>query len=245
MRDWLGTGRVADQLRVYRPFPEARTFARGLNLRSRSEWLAFSKGRMPHKGRLPTDIPANPAQTYAGEGWNGVGDWLGTGTIAPFLREYRPFGEARAFVWALGLKSRSEWRAFCSDALPAKGRLPMDIPRAPEQVYAGEGWNGFGDWLGTQTTATYLRVYRPFLDARAFVRTLNLRNQTEWRLFCKGKMPGKVAFPKDIPVACDRVYSEEGWAGFADWLGTTGAREFIQKIGARLTNLPFKGRSDK
>ena len=37
-----------------------------------------------------------------------MGDWLGTGTIAPHLprlRQYRSFADARAFVRGLGLKS--------------------------------------------------------------------------------------------------------------------------------------------
>ena len=42
-----------------------------------------------------------------------MGDWLGTGTIASYLREYRSFKEARAFVRSLGLKSETEWRAYC------------------------------------------------------------------------------------------------------------------------------------
>jgi Integrase repeat unit len=95
MGDWLGTGTVSNSLREYRSFEEARAFVRNLGLRSEIEWRAYRKS-----GRRPTDIPANPNRTYAKDGWAGVGDWLGTGTIAPRLREYRSFEEARAFVTA-------------------------------------------------------------------------------------------------------------------------------------------------
>ena len=37
--------------------------------------------------------------------WKGMGDWLGTGTIAPRLKEYRPYLEAKEFVHKLGLKN--------------------------------------------------------------------------------------------------------------------------------------------
>jgi hypothetical protein len=56
----------------------------------------------------------------------------------------RPFKEARAFVHSLGLKSESEWRAYCNS-----GNKPADIPRAVASVYANDGWRGMRDWLGT------------------------------------------------------------------------------------------------
>ena len=77
MGDWLGTGTVASHLRQYRPFEEARSFARSQGLRSGKEWREFIQS-----GRLPADIPANPNKTYKDAGWAGMGDWLGTGTVA-------------------------------------------------------------------------------------------------------------------------------------------------------------------
>jgi hypothetical protein len=71
--DWLGTGRVANQLKEYRPFKKARAFARNLNLNSVVEWIAYTKS-----GELPEDIPATPNNTYKDKGWAGMGDWLGT-----------------------------------------------------------------------------------------------------------------------------------------------------------------------
>jgi hypothetical protein len=43
MGDWLGTGRIATHLREYLPFEEARIFARGLGLKSQSEWDALAR----------------------------------------------------------------------------------------------------------------------------------------------------------------------------------------------------------
>jgi hypothetical protein len=63
----------------YRPFQQARAFAQELNLTGVSEWRAYCKGKMPHLGRLPADIPSTPDNTYADKGWVGFGDWLGTG----------------------------------------------------------------------------------------------------------------------------------------------------------------------
>ena len=65
-----------------------------------------------------------------------MGDWLGTGTIAHRLREYRSFKKARAFVRSLGLKSQAEWRAYCKS-----GKKPDDIPANPNRRIR-EGWLG-------------------------------------------------------------------------------------------------------
>jgi hypothetical protein len=168
---------------------------------------------------LPADIPANPNQTYATEGWKGMGDWLGTGTISTNSRDFLPFHEARAFVHSLKLKSTSEWKRFCAGQYPEKGILPTNIPSNPNRTYATNGWKGMGDWLGTGIIPTKLRVYLPFEEARAFVHSLNLKSHDEWKNFCKGQLPKKGTLPPNIPSAAHRIYATKGWKGARDWLG--------------------------
>ena len=67
--DWLGTGRVADRVREYRPFKQARAVVR--RLRSKSE---SGMERLLQLGKKPDDIPTDPSQTYAKDGWTGYGD---------------------------------------------------------------------------------------------------------------------------------------------------------------------------
>ena len=55
----------------------------------------------------------------------------------------------------------------------------------------------------------------PFTKARTFVRSLDLNSKTEWSEYCKS---GKK--PSDIPANPLDIYSNDGWAGFGDWLGT-------------------------
>jgi hypothetical protein len=43
MGDWLGTGRVANQSKVYRPFAEARAFVHSLGLESVEDWVIYRK----------------------------------------------------------------------------------------------------------------------------------------------------------------------------------------------------------
>ena len=53
--DWLGTGTVANQNRRFRPFKEARTFARSLGLKSKEDWAEYCSS-----GKKPPDIPQGP-----------------------------------------------------------------------------------------------------------------------------------------------------------------------------------------
>jgi hypothetical protein len=77
MGDWLGTGRIADQYKEYKSFDEARRFVRLLKLEGVTECYDYCKS-----GNKPADIPSAPDNTYKEE-WKGMGDWLGTGTLAP------------------------------------------------------------------------------------------------------------------------------------------------------------------
>ena len=264
MGDWLGTGTIATFDRNYRPFTKARKFARQLGLKSRSQWNAYTKGQLLKKRKFPDAIPAYPDKTYRDRGWQGWGDWLGTGTIAPRLRKYRSFTKARAFVRQLGLTSSAEWNAYTKGKLLNKQKLPEDIPRTPSQAYEGKGWQNLGDWLGTGTTATYLRKYRSFTKARTFVRQLGLKNRAQWNAYTKGQLLKKKKLPEDIPANPSRQYKGKGWQGYGDWLGTgtiatfdrtfrpfKRARAFVRQLGLNSTaewdayctgRLPQKGK---
>ena len=125
-------------------------------------------------GKRPNDIPAVPARVYESEGWNGWGDWLGTGNL--LIKEFRSFEDAKLFVCGLGLKNSKEWYEYAKS-----GKMPEDIPRTPYYAYKDEGWKGMGDWLGTGQVANQFKEYRAFEDAREFALGLGLEGQKEWR----------------------------------------------------------------
>jgi hypothetical protein len=137
--DWLGTGHIAYQKMIYRPFLEARAFVRSLGLKSFYAWKAWAAS-----SERPDDIPAGAHRTYKDKGWAGWGDWLGTGRTYRKRYARRSFEEARDHVHSLGLKSYSDWRKWCNS-----GSRPNDIPSHPESYYKGKGWVSWGNWLGT------------------------------------------------------------------------------------------------
>jgi superfamily II DNA or RNA helicase len=220
-RDWLGieyrrTGRTAPGR--FRPFEQARAFVRRLGLKSQPEWSAYC-----NSGQKPADIPNTPHKVYADDGWAGIGDWLGTGRIAP--GQFRPFKDARAYVRGLGLKSWVEWDVYCKS-----GRKPPDIPIHPHAAYAHVGWAGRRDWI------TDNPQYLSFKKARSIVHSLALKSAQEWNAFCtSGKKPA------DIPSTPYKIYAEDGWAGWSDWLGTPSrkfqtfeeARSYVRDLGLK------------
>lgn len=217
--DFLGTGTVAHYKKEYRNFESAREYVRVLGLKSGNEWKKYCKNELNKLPPKPNDIPANPNRTYKNNGWISMGDWLGTGTIAPFLIKYKKFSEARKFVRKLKLKNQSDWRNYIKKKYKSLPPKPHDIPSNPMMVYKDKGWISLGDWLGTGTVATFLIKYRMYEEAKEFVKKLEIKSGAEWKKYVRGKLKNKVIKPKDIPAKPDWVYRNQGWKGWKDWLG--------------------------
>jgi hypothetical protein len=58
-----------------------------------------------------------------------MGDWLGTGTVAPQKKKFLQFEPAREFVRSLQLESIDEWDEYCK-----LGKKPDDIPGGQKTV---------------------------------------------------------------------------------------------------------------
>ncbi|MCU0728103.1 MAG: hypothetical protein MUE73_20335 [Planctomycetes bacterium] len=154
--DWLGLARSTGQRRRWRPFPEAREFARSLNLRSVIEWQAYVHGERPDLPPRPADIPRSPRGAYALSGFTGMPDWLGRPWTA--ARTWPPFEEVRAFARSLRLPSERGWRRYIAGECPDLPPLPSNYPRAPEPIYRYRGFAGWGDFLGTGNLPPWRRV---------------------------------------------------------------------------------------
>lgn len=217
MGDWLGTGRIADQDRVYWDYETAKQFVYLLGLKTRDQWNAYCRGEMPHLPPLPDDIPKYSQGTYTKtKEWRGWRDWVGNPEPGPKNRKWRDFEAARAFVHTLGLKSQRAWQAYFQSGL-----RPNDIPANPPAIKQYKcKWAGWPDWLGYQRVARggSGQKWREFVKARDFVRGLGLKNSEDWKSYCTGNMPHLPPFPEDIPKAPWVAYEE--WVSVGDWLGT-------------------------
>lgn len=203
----------------WRPFDDARVFVVALGLKSQSEWRRWAAGRDKSRPARPPDIPSSPERVYQGQGWKSMGDWLGTGAVAPQKAKYRNFAVAREWARSLGLKGESEWRDYLRGAMTELPNRPHDIPASPNQVYRQTGWAGWGDWLGTGNRFTHAIKQRSFARARQFVRSLGLKSRRDWERYCKGELENLGRKPDDIPKSPWAVYRDRGWKDLKDWLG--------------------------
>ena len=188
----------------YRSFEEAREYARGLGLKNYKEWSKHSKNN-----QLPYDIPATPDYVYKNKGWEGYGDFFGTGYVSSAKREFRPFKEAREYIRSLGFKNSQEWREFAKS-----DERPEDIPTNPHTVYEKDGWIGAPDWIGNKNRNRNI-PYTSFEEARKYARTLNLKTQSEWLEHTRAP-----DFPIEIHKAPHKYYKNKGWESYGDFLGT-------------------------
>ncbi len=98
------------------------------------------------------------------------------------------------------------------------------------------------DWIGKPKPRNIKPDWRPYLDARRFVRNLGLASAKGYRKWCNGELADKPAFPGDIPRYPHEAYKGD-WKGFPDFLGSKSspkytemwsfedARKFVRSLG--------------
>jgi len=74
--------------------------------------------------------------------------------------------------------------------------------------------------VGGQQMAREKSRWRSFRAARTFVKNLGLKNDAEWRLYCKGELKALGKKPADIPTTPSVIYEKSGWVNLGHWLGT-------------------------
>lgn len=200
--DWLGSSNVGRKKSdLFLPFEDAREIIRKLNLKTSTNWVKYTKST-----NFPKNIPKDPARSYADSGWSGYQDFL----VEPSHK--RSFTDAKILAQEvcrdMGINGMGQWVK-----LGQHGKLPYDLPTRPERYYADE-WVSWFDWFGKKNTRD--KDYLPFLESRAFARSLCLKTLAEWNEYLKTKSK-----PDNIPYHPERVYKESGWAGWRDWLQET------------------------
>jgi hypothetical protein len=129
----------------YRPFNEAREFVRSLKLKSKKEWIEYTK-----TSKMPSDIPINPEDAYSAfkkyaskkektkysTNWVDIYDWVGTPKI-----KKRPYQATKAFAKRSKIKTQKQWIKLCNS-----GIIPANIPHNPNLEYPAS-WKSWYDFL--------------------------------------------------------------------------------------------------
>ena len=219
--DWLGTGATAASRVAHPPYDVASRLVQSLGLGSTDEYQAWLAGERPDLPPPPAGMPSNPHRTYRDSGWTTSGEFLGTGYVAAWKRPYLPYDDAAQLARDAGIENNTAWRSFARDWNAAASPGEPLLPVTPETHYGGKGqWDSWGEFLGNGVVATALRTYRSFEAARAFVRSLRLRSNPQWRAYLRGEVDGLPPLPDDIPHAPDNHYRDHGWLSWPDFLGT-------------------------
>lgn len=223
MGDWLGTGRIANKNREFLGYHDAHKAA--LQIAKKHVIKTIEDWRKAYiKGLIPDSIPSQPWTYYRTTGWQGIGDWLGTGRVSNRDKSFLSYEAAAKQVRPLRLGSLNQFIKHQRGPNKLSG-----VPSAPWTYYAEKGWVDANHWLGK---TKHSRRWEEFSLARAYVRSLNLTSQKEWLAFVKSD-----ARPFNIPTNPGKVYKGAGWSGLDDWLGkekSMGNRSFIDYTTARL-----------
>ncbi len=196
----------------WKPFEEAREFARSLELSSAKEWQEYCRGTktIRDKSPKPADIPSSPANIYKLV-WKGMDDWLGN-------KEYLSYEEARDYVRALNIQPTNQagWIKYWKNEV-----IPNNIPIQPQQRYQRYLQLKGKRFIWKDFLMAAKNRFRPFDDAREFVKKLNLQNNAEWKDYVTGRLKEiKGDKPSDIPSDPEARYRVE-WKGISYWLGCT------------------------
>jgi hypothetical protein len=118
------------------------------------------------------------------------------------------FEQAKAVVQGEKLNKTKGWRKWVRD-----GKKPPDIPAHPDRKYRRQGWVSWPDFLGYDARKSAAQM-RPFEEARAHARQLNLHNYCDWKEYSRTG-----SRPPDVPSHPDEIYSGKGWISWPDFLG--------------------------
>ena len=131
-------------------------------------------------------------------------------------KQFLSYADAKKIIHKLNLTGKKEYSIWAK----SKSR-PENISSSPRSVYLRRHeWVSWGDYLGTNTIATYNVKYRTFEESKKFAQKLNLKTKEDWTKFAQTNK-----LPSDIPRNPDSTYGRRKdfhggqWKGFRDFLG--------------------------
>ena len=202
--EFLGTGRVADQLKEFIDYNDLKKIVRKLKISSSSDYQDKYK-KIKHK----KFIPGVPATVYKNSGWKNWAEFLGTKKL--YKVKYWSFNKARSYVVKFKLKNQNEWNRFC------KTNKPIEIPSHPQVIYKDKGYVDLGHFIGSNYVATSKRkkYYLSYRAAKKLLKDKSITSQTQFKKFIK-----KENMSLKIPYNPPSVYKGVGWKNWGHFLST-------------------------
>ncbi len=202
--EFLGTGRIADQLKEFVNFDELRKIVRQFKYKNSAEYVKNYK-KIDHS----KFIPHSPASIYKNKGWVNWADFLGTKKVQNV--DYWSFEKSKKYIKRFKLKNQNDWNEFC------KKHKPINIPSHPQVIYKNKGYINLGHFIGSNFVATKDRAknYLDIVDAKKFLKKAKITSQNEFKKYIKENN-----LSLKIPYNPNSVYLKNGWKGWGDFLST-------------------------
>lgn len=153
------------------------------------------------------DSPAEldgEADTLKGHQTGTIEEGAKVGTAVSYLS----FENARDLVREHRFISREAYESWSTS-----GARPQQVPESPDEWYSESEWTSWEDWLGLVPET---KQWRPFAEARAFVRRLAIGSIEAWEAYVA---VANTTSLNGIPASPAQAYASSGWQGWGDWLG--------------------------
>ena len=213
--EFLGTGRIADHLKVYWSFSKARKYLHNLRLEKYEDFETIVKD-----GQLPPEIPSSLISYKKDKRWKGNRDFVGVDyKFGSKYLKYITYNEAKILAHKSKLKTSDEWYLYTKKKTDHKIKKPANIPTIPNAYYKNKGWKGWKEFLGETYNPNWSNELRKnsllkFEDAKKLIATYKLNGINDFKKFKNSKN-----YPKSLSKNPYHYKSHPKWNGLLDYLG--------------------------
>ncbi|MDA9752333.1 DEAD/DEAH box helicase family protein [Candidatus Pelagibacter sp.] len=194
--EFFGTKYIANQLRKYFEFDEAKKYIKELNIKSNLDWKKYCKSK-----KYNPKLPKAPDIVYKSE-WCGWPDFLSK-------NKFLSYEEAKKYIKDLGFINFKEYSNYI-----IKKNIDF-LPKYPRHHYKKD-FSTMIDFLTSQTEKSGKKLsFMSYEETKKFARSLKLKSGWEWRNLKKNK---NIKLPKGLSL---RIFQDEIFEGWKEFLGTS------------------------
>lgn len=186
---------------MYLNYEESKIYVIKLNLKSKKEWVVYSKSK-----RFPKFLYKRPDSSF--DEFEGYPVFLGYSNVVKKNKTKKTclsFKDAHEFVLKLKLNSQNEWYDWF------RTNRPNNIPCSPNNFYKKE-WRGYAHWLGNSNIKPGKIDYYSYNECKNIITINTFKNRKsfyEW-VSCSNDIR--------IPKRPDHVYKKIGWVNWDHFL---------------------------